>query len=312
LRWSFFPPQLNHKVHPSAPLLTPVMGAGVPCTDFLDAYPFLAFAMPLSRTIARATSFHPVYANNAYRAFFIPYQPASDRQEFMFVESLESASELGKLSSWLLDSLSDREPSSVVLRFRPAWLGSKRPSLGLEITCTRLREFWLCTTVPRTPFVRPRPPSPPDKKPLRLTNLPSPSLSSEILLKSIRRADEDTTPTIDTPLSGLEPPSERINEINTLMETYPWHLTPLGPRDKWLQSLRTALSICLSSPFVVRVKILCLVSAHSSHSSGRLPFGGVQNWSSYTMPRMPRCLATSILASLVKRAKLRGEKSGVP
>lgn len=128
----------------------------VPCVDFLDAYPHPAFVLPISPAILGAPSFNAVYANAAYKAVFAPRSTAATL-DLRLVESLESPAEVKKLGSWLLKSLSDHTYSNIVIRFRPQWLDSNHPSLELELTCTLVDTFWLCTSVPRASASLPLP-----------------------------------------------------------------------------------------------------------------------------------------------------------
>ena len=42
-------------------------------------------------------------------------------------------------------------------------------------------------------------------------------------------------------------------EMGALMRSFDWSRTPLGPAERWPQSLRTAVSICLRSRFPILV-----------------------------------------------------------
>jgi hypothetical protein len=231
------------------------LDTSVPATSFLDAYPHPAFALPILQATSGRLPFDPVYANPAYKALFIPEQDSATHQNLALLESLESPAEVGKLRSWLLEPLSVREKySNVLLRFRPHWLHSQTPSLELELTCTQLDGFWLCTSVPRSTNKPPHLPSfttdPVGVKPAeRLDLLSTPiGLQLEHLPKL---SDLVALISADSSSQGAQPSSDHIEEIAHLVETHPWHLTPLGPRERWPRSLVTALNICLICPFQV-------------------------------------------------------------
>lgn len=126
------------------------MSVSVPCVAFLDAYPHPAFVLPHSQAVPGVPIFRPVYANPSYKSFIALSESSAANQEFLLVESLESNKEVGKLASHLLRSPLDPDKSNLLLRFRPHWLSQNHGPIELEITCTRLEEFCLCTSVPRS------------------------------------------------------------------------------------------------------------------------------------------------------------------
>ena len=76
-----------------------------------------------------------------------------------------------------------------------------------------------------------------------------------ISLTTVRSASGmDQNPLISSPVPGASPGwLGDGGEMGALIRSIDWGPTPLGPVDRWPQSLRTALSICLSSRFPILI-----------------------------------------------------------
>src|SRR5579883_1467861 len=60
----------------------------------------------------------------------------------------------------------------------------------------------------------------------------------------------DPGPMVPSPINDLFAGG---GEMGVLMRSIDWSQTPLGPKEQWPQSLRTAVSICLSSRFPILI-----------------------------------------------------------
>jgi signal transduction histidine kinase/CheY-like chemotaxis protein len=119
--------------------------------------------------------------------------------------------------------------------------------------------------------------------------------------------NRDATPPEDRRTGGADPDASFIaggGETGALIRAIDWRATPLGPASEWPQSLRTALSICLSSRFPIALywgpefvmlyndDILPMVGAKHPHAMGRRVFEVLPEIRDLIEPLLQRVIST--------------------
>ncbi|KAG8964813.1 hypothetical protein FRC03_001346 [Tulasnella sp. 419] len=241
----------------------------IQCTAYVTNYPFPAFALSKRHAGKMATDLRVIYANAPWRELMMgPHvdQPLRDTLlEALYDEEdgICSIKEAKRFGEWVENTHSPRIETVHTGYLRPSWLPDEEPTVQLDFIRTDIDNFYVITTVPRTPL----PKYSPD---MAKSSLPEPSTSSITAIKREasatlklenlpstqfpRRFTPNTSPnTVNEPPvvpdRPLEPPIPRDSEMKRMVENYPWHTTSLGPRSSWPASLNTALSYVLNCPY---------------------------------------------------------------
>ncbi|KAG8934137.1 hypothetical protein FRC02_010514 [Tulasnella sp. 418] len=241
----------------------------IQCTAYVANYPFPAFALSKRHAGKMATDLRVIYANAPWRELMMgPHvdQPLRDTLlEALYDEEdgICSIKEAKRFGEWVENTHSPRIETVHTGYLRPSWLPDEEPTVQLDFIRTDIDNFYVITTVPRTPL----PKYSPD---MAKSSLPEPSTSSITAIKREasatlklenlpstqfpRRFTPNTSPnTVNEPPvvpdRPLEPPIPRDSEMKRMVENYPWHTTSLGPRSSWPASLNTALSYVLNCPY---------------------------------------------------------------
>lgn len=196
-------------------------------------------------------------------------------------EGLANARRLGE---WIEES-----PTSTNARFlvdlEPPWLGRTTSPVQLELIKTSIDAFWIITSVPRGELPKYVPPAK-QAEDILLTTLkdpPSPVLAAKPLHALPEWAEAPLDPmaiaTIKSPYDlkprDKEPTLQWLtagtdvrylplcrsnhhtdpisNQMIDFMKNYNWENHPLGPPDKWPQSLKSSMSAVMASPYPVRI-----------------------------------------------------------
>lgn len=203
--------------HISASGLSEAALSDLPYINFLASYPYPAFifaAVP-ARGKERS-SLHPIYANAAFHLLFP--DDADDHPDYLFIQLFKNSTQTHSFGQWLMES---SDPKFLL-----------ELSVGqLELIKTRMEDFWVCTSVPRTPLVTLR-------KPTR-SRRPSPGALSDFPQHG--NATRSTMHMESIPTGA--------GTISELIETFDWANSPLGARESWPQSLKSALGACLSAQY---------------------------------------------------------------
>ncbi|KAG8961506.1 hypothetical protein FRC03_005304 [Tulasnella sp. 419] len=241
----------------------------IQCTAYVTNYPFPAFALSKRHAGNMATSLRVIYANASWRE--LTMGPHIDQSlnntllEALYEEedgrcSIKGAKRFG---DWVENVQVPRVESVHTGYLRPGWLPDDEPTVQLDFVRTDIDNFYVITTVPRTPLPR---------YTLDLTKIPHPEpptssitaikreASAALKLKDFPsnqfpgRFTPNTSPTTVNapplvPERPLEAPIPNDSEMKRMVENYPWHTTSLGPRSSWPSSLNTALSYVLNCPY---------------------------------------------------------------
>ncbi|KAL1672325.1 hypothetical protein EV122DRAFT_271710 [Schizophyllum commune] len=199
-----------------------------PYVAFLDAYPHPAFVLPASPALSKgAPSLHPVYANSALRRFVLGTEyAADDAPGHALLTSFVASQDVHAFGLWLIGT----DPSTD-LELRPKWFPTHAPNAKLTITKTTLGTYTVCTTVLRTTL-------PPAVDALTPGWRRSPGLMPNF-------PERNRSPRVDCQL--FSPGAD--TSIATLLRTFDWSSTPLGPREGWPQSLISAVGLCMSAAY---------------------------------------------------------------
>ncbi|TRM62099.1 hypothetical protein BD626DRAFT_548830 [Schizophyllum amplum] len=197
-----------------------------PYVAFLDAYPHPAFVLPALPALSKAApSLHPVYANPAFRHLVLgTVLAADDAPGHAFFTSFVASQEVLSLGLWLIGT----DPTTD-LELRPQWFPPGAQNARLTITKTVMNAYIVCTTVLHTTIPQVLDTAPARRLPGLIPNFP----------------DRDRSPS--TPCQLFLP--DGASSVAMLMETFDWASSPLGPREKWPQSLVSALGLCMSAAF---------------------------------------------------------------
>ena len=212
-----------------------------PYIAFLDAYPHPAFVLPASSALTKGTpSLVPVYANVALRRFVLGTKHAAeDVQGSALLTSFIASQDLHAFGLWLISA----DPSTD-LELRPKWYPGEAPNASITVTKTTLGAYTVCTTVLRTPLPKPVHASPSGRR--RSPGLVMPNFP-----------ERNGSPRADCQLFS---PGGNTS-VATLLRTYDWASTPLGPREGWPQSLVSAVGLCMSAAYPV----CCAVVVRAPH-----------------------------------------------
>ncbi|QRV93187.1 protein-histidine kinase [Ceratobasidium sp. AG-Ba] len=268
----------RQSARPPMPLPPFLPGKAAPYPVLLDAYPYPAFIVRTNATL------RPVWANRAFHAAFdVPSIPLAD----CFVHALVTADDGESYGLWSAageeqsrtrtsrkraraEAGDDAEPSvavaTVTVRIRMA-----SGEALLQLVKSRLEDLLIITsTIESAPESSTRDVSPiPPKRvrdasfngalaplpPLRL-DLNRPLLTPEItpLLQSPRSplssrpSPSGSNYTRVAHTIGAVEPAPPPTSTQTLLESYPWETTPLGPRSGWSERLRAYVNFMQTSP----------------------------------------------------------------
>ncbi|KAG8887667.1 hypothetical protein FRB98_009229 [Tulasnella sp. 332] len=213
-----------------------------------------------------AGSLTPIWANPSYQELvFGPHANDLDSVggllEALPGTGFHGLDQARKLASWV--ELSGNDAKSVyLLGLEPSWLGGTFPTVQLELTKTSVDQYWIITSTPKSTLPQYQPPPPKSLVPppissirrgasqnFRLGKLPAPPQFDEF---------GQETSSLDIPGGAGKPEvgGKRESTLFTagksmvkLMEAYPWEQSPLGPMNKWPQSLKTACEAVMNSPY---------------------------------------------------------------
>lgn len=234
----------------------------VPLVTFLEAFSEPAFI--LCSNPAPHESLNFIYGNPALRSLMFGDDDSGVLDKDSFFSALASDEDVFWLSNpvrsqSLPTTTSDFRP----VGFRPAWLPRDHMPLGLEITPTPItlpvtipgvassNRSFVFTASPRKAamdLLRSNSHSDLDKRRdpgLRLHDLPQPNMAVGQRFRSRKSKSSSSWPS-QRPLVArpVEMPS-------SLIETYPWETTALGPKVFWPTSLNTILRYMMEKPIPV-------------------------------------------------------------
>ncbi|KAG9051349.1 hypothetical protein FS837_008444 [Tulasnella sp. UAMH 9824] len=231
-------------------------------------YPYPAFVLNKRVAGKHAASLIPIFSNAPFRN--LVFGPKENEPQNIVgggllealagsgFEGLENARRLGE---WIEQSV-DKDNNSFLVDLEPPWLGRNPSPIQLELTKTSVEAFWIITSVPRSQIPKYVPP-PREEEDVVLTTLkaqPSPPLETRPLppLPEWAEAPADPAapaqskspyelqPTTNEPvLQWLTAGTKMVDYV----KNYPWEKHPFGPMEFWPQSLKTALSAVLASPY---------------------------------------------------------------
>lgn len=190
----------------------------LPYISFLAAYPHPALILPAATTRGKERpSLHPVYANVAFCAL-VPGD-AYELPGYGFIQSFKKSDQIHSFGDWLFSS---PLPTFALQLY----------DVELEVTKTRMNTFWVCTCVPKNPIITKVQGAP-------RTRRPSPGNLPDFPYE--RRASTSTLHLANIPTGA--------DTVAELMESFDWQSSPLGPRELWPQSLKSALSACMTAQY---------------------------------------------------------------
>ena len=279
---------------------------------FLKAYPYPAYVLETAQKGSRvAVQLEPIWSNPAYDLLIPPGSA--------LLSTLSSYTAIVAFGSWaesFTTATNELPPTHLLkldLGLDQIQPGHPNPKVELEVTKTELSGFLICTSIPRTPLpIKPFLASRPKRKRKRLPNdmklldLPSMTFGGNRPAASVCGSTGSQSP------SGV-PIRLESGFVTTaqLMETFDWASTALGPRETWPIELHTLIKYINGNPHPVCLHILLSHVRTTTHPFCRMPFGGVQTWSSYTMTPMLLWRLPNTLRSMGKEGWSRGASSGM-
>ncbi|KAG8997175.1 hypothetical protein FRB93_000461 [Tulasnella sp. JGI-2019a] len=235
----------------------------LPCTAFLDAYPYPAFVLNKKQSGKLAGSLTPIWVNPSYRE--LVFGPANAQNavggllEALPGTGFQGLNEARRLASWV-ELMGNDARRPYLLGLEPSWLGGAFPTVQLELTKSSVEHFWIITSTPKTALPERQPSIPGPLVPVltssirrgasenfRLGELPPPPQFDELSHSTSLPATPSPSK-VEVPEEGLGGFFTAGKEMVKLLEAYPWEKSPLGPRDKWPQSLKTACEAIMNSP----------------------------------------------------------------
>ncbi|KAL1744064.1 hypothetical protein HDZ31DRAFT_39460 [Schizophyllum fasciatum] len=199
-----------------------------PYVAFLDAYPHPAFVLAAAPALSKAApSLFPVYANAALRRLVLGTDlAAGDAPGQALLTSFLASRDVRDFGLWLVGP----HPTTD-LELRPRWFPDDARNARLTVTKTPMRAYTVCTTVLHTAL-------PLSEGSPTLTCRPSPGSIPNFPTR------------IQSPRVGCQLFSPGgSSDISTLLRTFDWASSPLGPREGWPQSLVTAVGLCMSAAY---------------------------------------------------------------
>lgn len=250
----------------------------LPYIDFLTAYPHPAFIVQGKRRLGQAApDINPVLGNPAFRSLLLG--PDADTAELghAFLRSLQTVENADRFAQWLYVARTDHSLriQTLVVKLRPSWIPLDSEPVVLEFSQTVLEDYTVCTSTPRSPLpkytalpVQALPSASasmipgradrgmriPDFPPPPTQLHPNPATMSADAFSALMRTPTGSGKSSYSPERHLEfsgPAHAQKGGMLEMIETYDWHLTPLGPRDKWSPVLKTAVKYMLAHPFPV-------------------------------------------------------------
>lgn len=244
----------------------------LPYIAFLTAYPHPAFILYGRKQYGQgAATLNPVFGNPAFRSLI--FGPDEDTAElgFAFIKSLDSVEKAQKLAYWLEKGKRDAKyrEESLVIEVKPSWTPLDATPVLLELTQTIVDDFIVCTSTPRSPlpkYATRRVSSTSPKNRIgrdfnmRIPDfsLASPQNNPGILgsistsLTAIRNSTSSGGPSSRSPERHYDATVQKPGqEMKEMINTFNWHLTPLGPRHMWDPILKVALNFILAYPYPV-------------------------------------------------------------
>ena len=236
----------------------------VPLVAFLEAFSEPAFILCCNSTPHESLEF--IYGNTALRTLMFGEDDSGVLDKESFFSALASDEDAFWLSNPVRSqSLPTTASDFRLVGFRPAWLPRDHMPLSLEITPTPItlpvtmpgvasssRSF-VFTASPRKAgidLLRSGSHSDLDKRRdpgLRLHDLPQPNLNVRQRARSRKSRSSSSWP------SQRALVAKSVEMPSSLIETYPWETTALGPRVFWPTSLKTMLSYMMEKPIPVGV-----------------------------------------------------------
>ncbi|KAG8979497.1 hypothetical protein FRC05_008486 [Tulasnella sp. 425] len=231
-------------------------------------YPYPAFVLNKRVSGKHAASLLPIFTNAAFRN--LVFGPRENEPQNIIggglLEALagtgfEGLANARRLGDWLEES-----PTPTNARFlvdlEPPWLGRTASQVQLELIKTSIDAFWIITSVPRGELPKYVPPAK-QTEDILLTTLkdpPSPVLPAKPLHALPEWAEAPLDPmaiaTTKSPYDlkprDKEPTLQWLTAGTDMVDftkNYNWENHPLGPPDKWPQSLKSSMSAVMASPY---------------------------------------------------------------
>lgn len=193
-----------------------------------------------------------------------------------WLEALVSVAQTKRFAAWIDAGTAPHaiDPSSFVVMLKPPWFSVEAEHVSLELVKTRVDDYWIITSTAKSEFPPPKAATGPTsglRQPsirrsaasnMRIPNFPLPARMSRSAA-SPTSSVMTLTPSFESiavlsPVAEFEPSSKRVGEIQDMLANFPWHTTPLGPRESWPQSLNTICTspILVNSPRTLLVDFL--------------------------------------------------------
>lgn len=234
---------------------------------FIDAYPHPAFVLNKRVAGKHAASLMPIFSNAPFRNLAFGTKENEPRNivggllEALSGSGFEGLANARRLGEWIEHGVSD-DRAPFLVELEPPWLGRTTRPVQLELIKTSVEAFWIITSVPRNQIPKYVPPLKHDDEDVVLTTLKAESLPVET--QSLRPLPKwAEAPAGPAALTQSKSPYERqsTNQEPLLqwltagttmwdyVNSYPWENHPLGPLERWPQSLKSALSAAMAAPY---------------------------------------------------------------
>lgn len=244
----------------------------LPYISFLTAYPYPAFILNAKKQYGQgAATLNPIFGNPAFRSLLFGPDEETAELGYAFLKALDTVDRSQKLAYWLENGKRNAKErqETLILEVKPSWTPLDASPVSLELTQTVIDEHIICTSTPRSPLPkyderRSSTPGPNNRIGrdfnMRLSDLPpmpqpvNPAIpgTMPMSLATAPRSSSSCGPSSRSPERNIEATAQSYGqEMKGMIESFNWHLTPLGPRHLWDPLLKATLSFILACPYPV-------------------------------------------------------------